>query len=272
MKKTRHSKSGREPEDNSGNSWRRFGTDAVQANWAIETHLKEAHRHMQSHDVVRVEQLCRDALATEPRASDVWHLLAIALAEQDRIADAAYAAQRAIELLPSNTSYWVTQGIIASDRNLPREAQTSFRNALKLDPKLSEAHYLLGRSYHRADKIADAITAYRKALRWARERPEIHFHLARALLEIGRAQEALATFQVAFARDHAGRLDRRECLACFRLLPVKSLPAFWQSELARFFNRQDIDKSRYVHGGSLFIDIKARVPRADWGQRRSQAR
>jgi len=165
------------------------------------------------------------------------------------LADAARAAQRAIDLLPSDASYWVTRGMISSDQDLSSEAQASFRNALKLNPKLFEAHYLLGRSYHRTSGFADAIGAYRKAMRLAPERPEVYFDLARALSEADRAQEALDAFQRAFAADREGRLDRRQCLDCFRRLPVKSLPAFWQSELARFFDRQDIDKSRYVMGG-----------------------
>jgi SAM-dependent methyltransferase/Tfp pilus assembly protein PilF len=232
------------------------GTDALLANLATERLLKEASRHLQSRDVVRVEQLCRQALAAEPAASDAWHFLAIALAEQRRFADAARAAQRAIELLPGNARYWVTHGIIALDQNLLPEAQASFQHALQLDPKLSAAHYLLGRSYHRADQLAEAIGAYRKALRGAPEVADIRFELARALLQTDRAEEALAAFQEAFARDREGRLDRRECFDCFRRLPIRSLPTFWQTELTGFFSRQDIDKSRYAVGGLYVLAAK----------------
>jgi 2-polyprenyl-3-methyl-5-hydroxy-6-metoxy-1,4-benzoquinol methylase len=225
------------------------GIDALLANRVVGPLLKEANRRLQSREVVHVEQLCRKAVVTEPAASDAWHLLAIALAEQNRFTDAAHAVQRAIELLPNNASYWVSRGIIAFDRNLLPEAQASFCNALALSPKLSHAHYFLGRTHHRANNLADAIRAYRKALRGAPERAEIHFHLARGLLEADRAQEALAAFQDAFAKDREGSLDRRECFDCFRRLPIKPLPAFWQTELTRFFSRKDVDKSRYVVGG-----------------------
>src|SRR5215469_1662679 len=248
MKRSR-SKPARDSKAESGDAWRRIGTEALHANWAIEALLNEARRLLKARDVVQVERLCRNALATEPAASEAWHLLAIVLAERNCLADAARAAQRAIDLLPSDASYWVTRGMISSDQDLSSEAQASFRNALKLNPKLFEAHYLLGRSYHRTSGFADAIGAYRKAMRLAPERPEVYFDLARALSEADRAQEALDTFQRAFAADRDGRLDRRQCLDCFRRLPVKSLPAFWQSELARIFDRQDIDKSRYVMGG-----------------------
>ena len=63
--------------------------DVVLANVAIRALLMEANRRLRSHDVAQVKQLCRSALATEPAASDAWHLLAIALAEQDRYPDAA---------------------------------------------------------------------------------------------------------------------------------------------------------------------------------------
>lgn len=229
--------------------WRRIGTAALHANWAIENLLKEARGHLKARDMARVEHLCRDALAAEPAASDAWHLLAIALAERNCLADAARAAQHATELLPSNASYWIARGMIALDQDLPSDAQASFRIALKLNPKLFEAHYLLGRSYHRTDRFGDAISSYRKAMREAPERPEIHFHLARALLATDRVQEALTAFQRAFVADPEERLDRRQCLECFRRLPLKALPTFWQTELARFFDRLDIDKSRYVMVG-----------------------
>ncbi len=223
-----------------------IGTDAVLANWAIDAVLIEANRHLHSGDLARAEQLCRQALAKEPCASEAWRLLAIVLGKRQQFADAAFAAQRACELLPSNASYWVTRGIIASDQHLLTEAQGCFRSALTLDPKLFEAQYLLGRSYHLADKFPEAIAAYRKALRGSPESPAIRFHLARALLASDQVREALAAFQEAFARDPEGRLDRRECFDCFGRLTLKSLPAFWQMELTKFFSRPDIGKSRYA--------------------------
>jgi tetratricopeptide (TPR) repeat protein/SAM-dependent methyltransferase len=228
------------------------GTDAVLANWAVETLLKEANQHFQSGDMVRAEQLCRHALSAEPCASDAWHLLAVALTQQSRLSDSALAAQRAIDLLPGNPTYWVTRGIVDSDQNLLQRAQECFRHAVRLNPKLYEAYYLLGKCYHRAYQPLEAIAAYRKALRGRPEVPEIHFHLARALLQTDRVREALAAFEAAFARDREGRLDRGACIECFGKVPLKSLPAFWQNELTRFFNRQGIDKTRYS-AGALYV-------------------
>jgi tetratricopeptide (TPR) repeat protein len=223
--------------------------DVDLANAAVEALLMEANRRLQSRDLVQVETLCLKALATEPVASDAWHLIAIALAEQNRYPDAAAAVQRATELWPGNASYWLSRGIIAFDTNHLPEAQACFSNALEIDPKQSHARYFLGRSCHRAGRFADAISSYRKALRGMPDRAEISFHLARVLLAADRVPEALAAFQDAFAKDRDGTLDRRECFDCFRRLPVKPLPDFWRSELMRFFERSDIDKTRYVMGG-----------------------
>jgi 2-polyprenyl-3-methyl-5-hydroxy-6-metoxy-1,4-benzoquinol methylase len=224
-------------------------TNVLLANGAVGVLLTAVQKHLQSRNFVIVEKLCRDALEREPAASDAWHLLAIALAEQNVYTDATRAAQRATDLLPGNASYWVTSGIIAFDQSFLEEAQANFRNAVKLDPELSHAHYFLGRSYHRANRYEDAISAYRKALRRAPGRAEIHFQLARALLKADRAQDALDAFQSAFTNDPQGTLDRSECIDCFRRLPIRRLPEFWRAELTRFFNRGDIDTSRYAIGG-----------------------
>jgi SAM-dependent methyltransferase len=225
------------------------GTGAVLANWAIDPILQGADHQLKPRDILRMEQLCHNALAAEADASDAWHLLAITLAGQGRFEDAARAAQRAASLLPSNAPYWVTRGIIASDRKRAPEAQASSREASKLNPKRWEAYYLLGRSYDRAGNFQDAIAAYRKALRGAPDIAEIHFYLARALLTADRLDEALGAFQTAFAKDREGRLDRRECFECFLRLPLKSLPAFWHAEMTGFFSREDVDKSRYAAVG-----------------------
>src|SRR5262249_54441607 len=218
--------------------------------------LKQAIRLHGTGAVARAEQIYREVLAADADAADAWNMLAVALCQQNRLEPAAEAAERATTLRPNTAPYWLTRGNIAAARRLEREAQSSFRRAVEINPGFIEAHYWLGRSCQREGKLADAIAAYSSALRCAPEVAEIHYHLARALLSAKRWHEALQAYQQAFTRDPEDSLDRRECLDRFRFLEFDSLPEFWHREVTRFFRRADVDKSRYAMAGLRVLMAK----------------
>jgi ubiquinone/menaquinone biosynthesis C-methylase UbiE len=206
--------------------------------------------------VAQAEQIYREVLAADAGAADAWNMLAVALCQQNRFDAATKAAKQATSLRPKIPPYWLTRGNIAAACRLEHEAQSSFLRAIKLDPDFTEAHYWLGHSYHREGRFADAIAAYRAALHRAPEVAEIHYHVARALLGADRWDEALNAYQQAFARDPEGTFDRRECFDRFRHLQLDSLPEFWDAEVIRFFQRKDIDKSRYAMAGLRVLMAK----------------
>ena len=175
-------------------------------------------------------------------------MLAVALCQQRRLDEAGVAAQRAVGLRSSIAPYWLTHGNIAVERGRENEARASFRRAIKLNPRFSEAHYWLARSYHRHERLPQAIESYRAALAGDSETAEIHYHLGRALLHSGSVGDALQAFEQAFARDRNGTFDRRECFDSFRYLEVEP-NQFWHGELIRFLQRGDVDKSRYGVAG-----------------------
>ena len=218
--------------------------------------FKEAIRLHETGAVARAEQIYREVLAADADAADAWNMLAVALCQQNRLEPAAEAAEQATTLRPNTAPYWLTRGNIAAARRLEREAQSSFRRAVRINPGFTEAHYWLGRSCQREGKLADAIAAYREALRSAPQVAEIHYHHARALLWANRLREALQAYREAFARDTEGFLDRRECFDRFRFLEFDSLPEFWHAEVIRFFKRADIDKSRYAMAGLRVLMAK----------------
>jgi 2-polyprenyl-3-methyl-5-hydroxy-6-metoxy-1,4-benzoquinol methylase/cytochrome c-type biogenesis protein CcmH/NrfG len=222
----------------------------------IGASLKAAIRLHEKGAVMQAEQICRQILAIDSNTADAWNMLAVALCQQNCLDAAAKAAERATALRPKIAPYWLTRGNIAAARRSEREAQSSFRWAIEINPDFTEAHYWLGRSCQREGKLTDAIAAYRAARRGVPEVAEIHYHLARALLEADRWHEALQAYQQAFARDPEGSLDRRECLDRFRFLEFDSLPEFWHAEVTRFFRREDVDKSRYAMVGLRVLMAK----------------
>jgi len=210
--------------------------------------LKEAIGLHQRGEVQSAERLYREVIAADAGAADAWHMLAIAEADQGRFDAAAHSARSATELRPGIPQYWITRGKIAAERRDESEAQSSLLRAAQLEPRSAETWFDLGMSYEREERLAEAVAAYRAAEERNRRPAEIHYRLARVLLRSGEAQAALESFQRAFERDPEGRLDRRECLDFMRSVQFEALPEFWQADTLRFFQRGDVDRTRYAPG------------------------
>ena len=223
----------------------------------IAAMLDDALRLSQTGALVEAEQIYRRIIAADPALPDAWNNLALICYQQDRLDDAAEAAERATQLRPHIPPYWLTRGNIALALNRGADAQESFGRAIELAPDFAEAHYRRALGYHREHKITPAIAAYREALRLAPDVAEIYFQLAEALTLDNQWVAALRAYEQAFIRDPAGRLERRGCLDSLRNMLWESLPPFWDAEIRRFFARDDIDKTRYVSIGLRALRAKS---------------
>ncbi len=222
----------------------------------IKVMLDEALQLCQAGAFTQAEQIYHRVIDLDAETADAWNMLAVVLYQQERLDEAAQAAERATQLRPHIPPYWLTRGNIALARRRTREGQSNFGRAIELNPAFAEAHYRLALSYHYEHRIKDAIAAYRAALRHAPDVAEIHYQFAEALTLEDRWAEATHAYQEAFARDPEGMLDRRRCIDCFRYFRYESLPEFWVNEITRFFARDDIDKTRYVGIGAQVLLAK----------------
>ena len=83
----------------------------------------------------------------------------------------------------------------------PEEAQRAYRQALELDPTLSDAHVNLGRLYQESKRPMEAEAHYRAAIRHAPADPIPHFNLAALFDGLGRTDEAILFYRQAIDRD-----------------------------------------------------------------------
>jgi spermidine synthase len=79
----------------------------------------------------------------------------------------------------------------------PEEASQHYKEALRLDPDLVEAHMNLGNLLLARGEIQDAIAQYKDVLRLKPESAEAHNYLGRALARSGRAPEAIEHYEEA---------------------------------------------------------------------------
>jgi SAM-dependent methyltransferase/Tfp pilus assembly protein PilF len=219
--------------------------------------IEEALRLCQTGAFKQAERIFRQIIDSHADAPDAWNMLAAVLYQQGQLDEAAQKATRATQLRPQISPYWLTHGNIAMARHCYREAQSSFRRAIEIDPDYAEAHYRLGMSYHRESRYLEAAAIYREALRHAPDVAEIHCQLAEALVSAGQFSEAMCAYQEVFKRDENGELDRRGFLDLLSRSRFDSLPDFWHDEINRIFRREVIDSGIYVKVGLNALRVKS---------------
>lgn len=81
--------------------------------------------------------------------------------------------------------------------------------AVNLDPSFAEAHLELGIFYFQQHRVADAIAQYRQAIKAQPDLADAHYRLGEALVRSGQRAAAQQQFQI-FSRLHAQQVKERE--------------------------------------------------------------
>jgi tetratricopeptide (TPR) repeat protein len=89
------------------------------------------------------------------------------------------------------------------------QVQRLLESAVKLNPHFPEAHLQLGILYFQQRRYGDAVVQYRQAIRTQPDLADAHYRLGEALARTGQSAEAQQEFRT-FARLHAQQVQERE--------------------------------------------------------------
>lgn len=103
---------------------------------------------------------------------------------------------------------WKSSRAEHSRRDL-QKIEELFKSAATLDPAFADAHLQLGIVYWQQNRIREAIDQYRQALRSQPGLAEAHYRLAAALVRIGDRAEARREYAI-YSRLHAVGLKEKE--------------------------------------------------------------
>jgi protein O-GlcNAc transferase len=87
------------------------------------------------------------------------------------------------------------------NQNRLREAETLFREAIRLAPTLAQAHFKLGNSLNRQGRLVEAVASYRNALRIDPRSFKAEFNLANSLRDLALLDEAEAAYRSALEME-----------------------------------------------------------------------
>ena len=143
----------------------------------------------------------RRAIALNPDDADSYNNMGNALAALGRLDNAVAAFRRALVLQPGNAVVHNNLGFVQRNMKLRDQAELSFRKAIELQPGFAGAHINLGNLHRDKDDLHAAENCYRRALTLAPRDAAAHCGLGLTLWQLGRHDEALASYQAALGVD-----------------------------------------------------------------------
>jgi tetratricopeptide (TPR) repeat protein len=125
---------------------------------------------LQKKDYDASEATYKQALALNPNSATAYNGLATLYNAQKKFDQAAEAGAMAAKLGAAapggaSASTVFNQGVIAWNASKIAEAKKAFEEAVRLDPKLAEAHYWLGMANLNEGKMPDAAKAFEEYLK-----------------------------------------------------------------------------------------------------------
>jgi tetratricopeptide (TPR) repeat protein len=135
------------------------------------------------------------------RAAVHHYNLGIVQHENGQVDDAIASYRKAIELDPKLTEAYNNLGTILADKGQVDEAIACFRKAIELEPKLTAAHNNLGRMLADKGQVEEAIASYHKAIELEPKFATAHYNLGTMLADMGQVDEAIASYRKAIQLD-----------------------------------------------------------------------
>jgi len=142
-----------------------------------------------------------EALRINPSFAEAHDNLGNALAEEGRLDEAINHYTEALRINPNNAKAYNNLGQALTYLGRQTEAFAQFSKALQIDPKHVEALNSMGNALVHLGRIDEAISHYTKALRIKPDYASAHNNLGNALKHLGRLDEAVSHYSKALQLD-----------------------------------------------------------------------
>ena len=137
-----------------------------------ECYTNMAAVYMRKKELDQAEAMYKKAIEINPNSADAYNGLATIYNSQkkfDQAAEASAQAQKLSATAPggASASSVFNQGVIAWNANKFADAKKAFEDAIKLDPKLADAHYWLAMANLNQANMPDAAKEFEEYLKLA---------------------------------------------------------------------------------------------------------
>lgn len=144
---------------------------------------------------VEAEVLAKKMLKTFPKSFVLNNLYGNALASQNKYKDAVTSFRKALEIDPSVAELHFNVAILLTNINRIEEAISSYKKVVKLNPAFTDAHYNLGAALQSQEQFEQAANSYQKAIDLEAGFFEAMVNLGVCLQEQSQLQPAIDIYQ-----------------------------------------------------------------------------
>jgi Tfp pilus assembly protein PilF len=127
--------------------------------------------YVRKNDLDNAEKSYLKAIELDPKLAGAYSALSSIYNQQKKLDEASKMSSKALELMDAtgggDANQIFNQGVIFWNQSKIAEAKAQFEKAVKLDPKLADAHYWLGMAYVNEGKMADAKAPFTEYLKLA---------------------------------------------------------------------------------------------------------
>ncbi len=163
--------------------------------------VRASQEFLKGNDFIGAERQARTAIEYNPKNSDAFDCLGLALFARKDYDQAIQVLNEAARLAPSNSAILTHLGAAYMARNQLKEAIVHLKKSVQLDPESIDAFYNLGTALHRQGDKQGAIANWTQALRCKPDDIEVRFNLARALEESDRVDSAIDQYREIIQRN-----------------------------------------------------------------------
>jgi protein O-GlcNAc transferase len=181
----------------------------------LTNHARRAAASFADDDFPAAAKFCRQALKTDPCASDVWHLLAVSLLRVGDLEPALAASIECTRRTPEMADYLNTHALILQRREQLDDAERIWLQLIRRDPAHADALYNLGKLLAARGHYSEAIACFEAALSVRPQWSDAAKNLGIAQLAAGNNLAAEAAFATAL------KLAPRDPEACINLARLR---------------------------------------------------
>jgi tetratricopeptide (TPR) repeat protein len=145
--------------------------------------------------------LWTDTLKKSPHSSLAHCNWGLALFNQGCLDEAIAEFEEAVRIDPKNSNACVCIGFIDVFRRQLDQAIVQFQRALEIDPKNGDAHCYMGIALYQLGRLDDGVEQFHEALAIDPDDASAHTNLGLALDQQGETEQAIAQFQAALEID-----------------------------------------------------------------------
>ena len=165
------------------------GPSPAQINHLVSLYNARRFQEMEQHAHRMVGQF--------PTFGFAWKLLGAAQQMQGKNALAAF--QKTAELMPEDAEAHFNLGVVQKALGKLKDAEASYRHALKKNPAMLTAQANLGNVLRELGQLDEAISCFRRVLKIKPDIPEAHNNLGTALKDLGQLEEAQDSYRRAIS-------------------------------------------------------------------------